>query len=89
MLPGMQDDNPKAATRRAVAANVRAELARSGKTGADAARELGISRQAMHPRMTGQRAFRAEEIASLAHWLGVPTSRLLADDPKPAMVGVA
>lgn len=86
MLPGMQDDNPKAVARRTVAANVRAELARRGKTGADAARELGISRQAMHPRMTGQRAFRAEEIADLARWLGVPSSRLLGSEPEPVAV---
>ena len=76
----MQDDSPKAATREVVARNVRVELARSGKSAAAAARHLGISRQAMSPRMRGERAFRAEEIADLAHWLDIPASRLLAGD---------
>lgn len=86
MLPGMQDDSTKAAARRAVAANVRAELARSGRSGAAAARRLQMSRQAISPRLRGDRAFRAEEIAELAEWLGIPTSRLIDSQPEPAAV---
>lgn len=71
----MQDD-----ARERVAANVRAEIGRAGKTASDAARELGMSKQALSPRLRGQRAFRAEEIAAIADWLGVSTTVLLASD---------
>lgn len=71
----MQDD-----ARERVAANVRAEISRAGRTASDAARWLGMSKQALSPRLRGERAFRAEEIAALARWLAVSTAVLLADN---------
>jgi transcriptional regulator with XRE-family HTH domain len=68
----MQDD-----ARKRVAENVRAELARAGRTATQAAKVLGKSKQAMSPRLAGVRAFRAEEIPALAEWLGIPVATLL------------
>jgi len=67
--------------RERVAANVRAELARSGKTQRDAAAVVGMHQPNLGLRLQGKRSFRAEEIARLAEWLGVSADNLLTGVP--------
>lgn len=61
--------------RATIAAEVRAELARQQKTHQDVADILGLPRQSVAMRLSGKRAFRAEELAKLAEGLNVPVSR--------------
>ena len=51
-----------------IAAEVRAELARQRKTQREAAAALDMTQPALQLRLSGQRAFRAEELAVLAAW---------------------
>ncbi len=75
----MTDEAPATATmvRRAIAAEVRAELARQNKTHREVAEILGLPQSSVTLRINGDRAFRAEEIVKLAEGLGVPTERFL------------
>jgi transcriptional regulator with XRE-family HTH domain len=68
---------PSDTDRERIAAEVRAELARQGKTQRQAAELLGMTQQALQMRLAGSRSFRAEEIALLAEKLGVPVGRFL------------
>lgn len=65
--------------RATIAAEVRAELARQQKTQRDVADILGLPQQSVQLRLSGKRAFRAEELARLAEGLGVPISRFFAE----------
>jgi transcriptional regulator with XRE-family HTH domain len=58
--------------RTAIAAAVRAELARKGMSQRDLAGLLGIDPQAISLRCRGERSFRAEELVALAFWLDTP-----------------
>lgn len=69
--------------RERIAAEVRAELARQGKTQRQAAELVGMTQQALQLRLAGTRSFRAEEIALLAEKLGVPVDQFL-NAPTPA-----
>jgi len=60
-----------------IAANVRAEVARQGRRHNDAAAVLGIHKANLSRRMRGEVAFRADELALLADWLGVPIASLV------------
>lgn len=60
-----------------IAAEVRAEMARQCKTQRDAAAALGLPQPNVQLRLAGKRAFRAEELAVLADWLGVPAAQFL------------
>jgi energy-converting hydrogenase Eha subunit A len=59
----------------AVAAEVRAEMARQRVSQQPIADALGISRQALSRRMTGEIPFDVAELESIAGFLGVPVSR--------------
>jgi transcriptional regulator with XRE-family HTH domain len=61
--------------REPIAAEVRAELARQNKSQRDVAEVLGLGQPGVSLRLQGKRSFRAEELTSLAEWLGVPLSR--------------
>lgn len=63
-----------------IAASVRAEIARAGRTGSDLARHMGWTQPTASRRLTGQTEFTASEVVAVAAWLGVPTSTLLAED---------
>lgn len=75
----MQND-----VRAKIAAEVRAELARQNKTQRDVAERLGIAQPSVQLRLTGRRAFRAEELAVIADWLGVPAAQFLPSDSSAA-----
>jgi transcriptional regulator with XRE-family HTH domain len=69
---------------RAVAAEVRAEMARQQVNQQQVAEVLGFSRQALSRRITGEIPFDVAELGQIAHFLGVPVSRLM-----PATNGIA
>lgn len=60
-----------------IAAEVRAELARQNKTQRELADRLCITQPSVQLRLSGQRPFRAEELAVIADWLGVPAAQFL------------
>lgn len=60
-----------------IAANVRAEVARQGRRHTDAAAAIGVHKANLSRRMRGEVAFRADELARLAEWLGVPIATLV------------
>lgn len=62
-----------------VAATVRAELARHRKTQAGLARALGLQRTSIHRRITGEQAWRIDELHVVAGYLGVPVASLLGE----------
>lgn len=59
------------AVRRAIAAEVRAEMGRQNKSLRDLAAELNLSHQSLAVRVRGDVAFRIEELVLLASALGV------------------
>jgi transcriptional regulator with XRE-family HTH domain len=73
----MPNDEPSTANpaRAAVAAEVRAEVARQNKTQRELGDILGLPQSAISKRLDGTRAFRAEELVKLADALGVPIAR--------------
>jgi transcriptional regulator with XRE-family HTH domain len=75
----MSDNQAASATtaRTAIAAEVRAELARHGKTQREAGEVLGLPQSAVSLRISGERPFRAEELILLAADLGIPAERFL------------
>lgn len=79
----MPDDVPTPATmaRDAIAAEVRAEMARQSKSLADLGDVLGVSRQSMHLRLRGHQAFRGEELVLIARYLGVPAEQFIRVSP--------
>ncbi|KAB7789446.1 helix-turn-helix domain-containing protein [Bifidobacterium cebidarum] len=60
---------------------IKTQLVAHGYTQKDAAGVLGISEATLSNKITGKIKFRAEEIASLAYWLGVPSDGLLGLKP--------
>lgn len=72
----MQTDT-REAERQAIAAEIRAEMARQQITQRDLAEKVGIFQQALQVRLTGARSFRAEELAAVAAALGVPVTNFL------------
>jgi transcriptional regulator with XRE-family HTH domain len=77
----MPNDVPTPATtaRDAIAAEVRAEMARQSKSYADLGDVLGVTRQSVHLRLRGHQPFRGEELVLIARWLGVPAERFLPE----------
>lgn len=61
------------------ASTIRAELARRRKTQAEAARQIGLTQQALSRRLRGKVSFSVTEIALLAEWLEVRPAVLLGD----------
>lgn len=70
---------PKSKT---TAANVRAEIARSGLTHKVAADHMAMPYHRFRRRITGETDWRAGELEALARALGVPVARL-TEEPKP------
>lgn len=64
-------------TARVVAANVRAELARRGRSATNLAASIGMSQSAMARRLAGQIAFDVNDLGAVATELDVPLSVLL------------
>lgn len=71
---------PHVTERERIAAEVRAELGRQGKTQRQVAELLGMTQQSLALRLAGSRSFRAEEITKLAEVLCVPASQFLPAD---------
>jgi predicted XRE-type DNA-binding protein len=63
--------------RRAIAAEVRAELARQQKTQRDVAEWLNLPQPSVSLRLQGERSFRGEELKILADRLGVPVDSFM------------
>lgn len=70
----------------AVAANVRAEMARSRVSQSAIAKHLGIGQTAVSRRLTGDVAFDVNEVAAIAAFLDVPLATLM---PLPTVAAVA
>jgi len=64
--------------RTAVAAEVRAQIARAGKLQAHIADATGIPRQTLSKRLNAETKFPVEELIAIAQALGVPASTFLA-----------
>ena len=62
-----------------VAATVRAELARKGKTQADVSEVLGITRQGVSRRMLGSVDFKVSELYAIAQLCEIPVTTLIPD----------
>lgn len=73
----MQNDEADSTTvaREAIAAEVRAEVARQRKTQREVGVVLGLPQSVVQLRLKGERPFRAEELAKLAEAFGVPVER--------------
>jgi transcriptional regulator with XRE-family HTH domain len=63
----------------AVAAEVRAEMARQHKYQEDIAQVLGISRVVVGMRLNGRTPFKLNEVEALAAYFGVPISSLIRE----------
>lgn len=64
--------------RQRIAAEILAEIARQKKTQREVAAMLGMTLPSIQFRLSGERSFRAEEIATLAEKLRVPVTQFLA-----------
>jgi transcriptional regulator with XRE-family HTH domain len=67
-----------------VGGNVRAELARAGKTQAWLAGVLGLSQQVVSERLRGRVAFDVDELTKVAGALGVPVAALMPEPTRAA-----
>ena len=87
----MRDNDPLSGTpaQRAIAANVRVELARANISGAQMARRIDIAQSTFARRMTGDASFSAEEIAGIAAELGISADALLVGAAERAEANVA
>lgn len=73
-MPNERTD-PATMAREAIAAEVRAEVARQQKSQREIGEILGLPQPSVQLRLKGKRPFRAEELAKLADCLGVPVER--------------
>lgn len=64
---------------KALAANIRAELARADKTQADLAAVLGLSQAAVSRRLAGRTPMDIPELEVVADWLDVSLAQLLSE----------
>lgn len=62
-----------------IGANVRAELARAGRTQSDLAYFLGLAQPNVSRRLRGEVEFSASELLRTAAFLGVPATTLLEE----------
>lgn len=68
---------PKSPTREAIAAEVRASVARSQVKQADLALAIGMSQAALSERLRGLRAFDTDQLVAIADHLGVEVLDLI------------
>ena len=61
------------------AANVRAEMARQGRTQRELAEMLGVSQPTVSARLSGRRDFTVAELRRISKWLGVPLRTLITE----------
>ncbi|MBU2693845.1 hypothetical protein CCO04_01985 [Pimelobacter sp. 30-1] len=59
-----------------MAAEVRAEMARQGKTKGELARALGVTHHTARSRYDGTQPYNLIELVQVSLWLGVPLGRL-------------
>jgi len=72
-------DEERKRAQKAVAANVRVELARANISGVQMAAKIGLPTSTFSRRMAGEVSFDAEELAAVASVLEISTDVLLAD----------
>jgi transcriptional regulator with XRE-family HTH domain len=65
--------------RAAIAAEVRAEMARQGRKQRQLAAVIDNVQPIVSLKLRGERSFRAEELRAIATWLGVPIGQLMPD----------
>lgn len=70
---------PIESTAQRIAANVRAELARQQRSGADLAKSLSWSQAAMQRRLSGRVAFDVTELDAVATQLEIPLGALIGE----------
>lgn len=78
----MPENNPLSGTRGAVAKAVREAMDGKKMSGRALAERLGMPQSAFSRRMTGEVAFRSDELALIAEVLGEPLAGLLAGLPQ-------
>lgn len=61
-----------------IAAEIRAELARQGKSATDLAKGTGIGRDTLRRRLNGIYPFYAEELFAICDFLGLTTAELVS-----------
>jgi transcriptional regulator with XRE-family HTH domain len=69
---------PKVTLHEQVAANLRAEMAAQRKSTVDLAAAIHTGHRSAIRRWNGQQQISLNELSSIAKWLGVPTSSLMA-----------
>jgi transcriptional regulator with XRE-family HTH domain len=70
---------PTANLSETVAAEIRVQLARHRKRGADLADELGISAAAVSSKLNDKTPFTLNEVQQIATWLGLSLDQLLGE----------
>lgn len=65
--------------RATIAAEVREEMARQGRSQRQLATLLEVDQGSTSLRLQGARSFRAEELVKIAGWLGVPVTRFIPE----------
>lgn len=75
--------------RTAIAAEVRAELARQNKTHTSLAKATGISVDTLRRRLTGRSSFNAEELGSACRFLGISLDEIIGRAETPPETAVA
>lgn len=75
-MPNERTD-PATTARDAIAAEVRAEVARQQKSQREIGEILGLPQPSVQLRLKGERPFRAEELVMLAEAFGVPVERFM------------
>lgn len=71
-------DEERKRAQKAIAANVRVELARANVSGVQMATKIGLPTSTFSRRMAGDVSFDAEELAAVASVLDIPTDVLLS-----------
>lgn len=76
----MRSDDTTSEFQRAVAAEVRAEMARKKLTQTDVAQRLGVAQATVSRRLTGEVAFDVAELDQIAGLLGVAVQQFIPSE---------
>lgn len=60
-----------------IAQEIRAEMARQGKTASDLGKVLGLSKQSAAARVRGESPFKGEELPAVARWLDASVGQFM------------